>query len=92
MRGSGSSSSQASLVSIFWSASPAGRQTAPQPFKGYLCVQRKVFIRGTVPPCEEPICSLHGGLMRQPAKVLFLCAEMIYGTHGHPLRLRTVDS
>ena len=43
--------------------------------------QGKVFIKGTVPPCEEHICSLHGELMRQPAKVLFLCAEMIYGTH-----------
>ena len=54
--------------------------------------QGRVFIEDTVPPCEEHICSLHGELMRQPAKVLFLCAEMIYGTHKNPLRLRTVDS
>ena len=46
--------------------------------------QGKVFIKGTVPPCKEHICSLHGGLMRQPAKVLFLCAEMIYGTTDIP--------
>ena len=54
---------------------------------------------GTVPLCGDDIwnpqvslASPHRGLMRQPATVLFLCAEMIYGAHRYPLHLRTVDS
>ena len=40
--------------------------------------QGKVFMRGTVPPCQEHICSLHGGLMRQPATVVPLYGDDIW--------------
>jgi len=38
----------------------------------------KVFMRGTVPPCQEHICSLHNGLMRQPATVVPLYGDDIW--------------
>ena len=36
--------------------------------------------------------SPHRGLMRQPARVLFHCAKIVYGTQENPWSPRTVDS
>ena len=35
--------------------------------------------------------SLHGGLMRQPTRVVFHCAKIIYGSQTNPYGPRTVD-
>ena len=57
----------------------------------FLCnlFHRAQMIYGTP---QEAFTSAHSGLMRQPAKVMFHCAEIIYGTRNIPLGPRTVDS
>ena len=52
----------------------------------FLCA--RCYIRN---PRQSPH-SPHRGLMRQPARVLFHCAKIVYGTQENPWSPRTVDS
>ena len=60
----------------------------------YATLLRDLFLRAKDEiwkPKGTP-ASLHGRLIRQPARVLFLCAKMLNGNQHIPRNLRTVDS
>ena len=58
-------------------------------------VSRDVITKGMLFLCAPIIYGApgkHRELMRQPARVLFLCAKMLNGNQHIPRNLRTVDS